>query len=81
MDPPHLTGTSGTHGRVMAYANGGCIGGSRGDPRRRLEMHAHAPAGTSAEQRLREGGPMVRRSSAETVIVDCGIATRLDLAS
>ena len=86
--------------------------GPRGDPTRRLETHAHAvvidagvyqfgglvhaPAGMGAEQRLRDGGPMVplteawvqycagqqrRHDSGKTVIVNCGSATRIDLVS
>ena len=84
--------------------------GPRGDPARRLETRAHAvvidsgvyrfgglvhaPAGMDAEQRLRDGGPMVplteawleyhageqrRRDTGKTVIVNCGPATRVAL--
>ena len=86
--------------------------GPRGDPTRRLETHAHAvvidagvyrfgglvhaPAGVDAEQRLRDGGPMVplteawlqyragercRHDSGKTVIVNCGAATRIVLVN
>lgn len=84
--------------------------GPRGDPTRRLETNAHtvvidsgvyqfgglvhAPAGMGAEQRLRDGGPMVplteawlryrageqcRRDTGKTVIVNCESATRVAL--
>ena len=84
--------------------------GPRGDPTRRLETHAHAvvidsgvyrfgglvhtPAGMEAEQRLRDGGPMIplteawlqyrageqrRHDAGKTVIVNCGSATRIEL--